>query len=301
MKTKKLATLLMFMLVSCAPAITVVPTSITLTQTATFILTPKSIATITLQPTITETESAQVKYYEFFPSPDGKRILRGIEAPDTNSFDVLHDGKVEWSISLNNPDLLNAHYRPFFWSNNGKYLYLEIHESMDGGFGAFYTGSGVSRFDLETGSITEIIPANGMFALAASPDQSQIAYINENENPIAIKSYNLNTHSEKKLLVVDKKYAQVGSLGWSPKMDKLIFMTMETKDEQISDYSFGIFVLDLSSLKTSSIIENFGSWLSFESWNDKAQVFYTDWQDTVWQLDLNSKAFSSKGQATQNP
>lgn len=287
-------------LISCTAATVAIPTENSTNQTPALMLAP----TATAQSQVIEPPTQLApSTYEFFPSPDGKRILRSIEALDANKIEIVKDGIVEWSISFNraNPDLLHETYSPYFWSKDGKYLYLKVWISMDGGFGAFYTGSGLSRFDLHTGDVTEIIPEGGMFAFAVSPDESQIAYANESENPVVLRSYNLDTHTQQALLTLNKKYTQAGSIGWSPQMDKLIFMTMEVEDAQSSDYSFGIFQFDLGSKKLLPLISNYDHWLKFISWNDQSQVLYTDWEDTVWQLDLKSNVLSAKGTATPKP
>ena len=291
------------MLVACVPVGTATPTKVTIKQPIN-VTVQHPIATKTLLfKTVEPTQINEYPTYDFFPSPDGQRILRGIEAPDPNKLEIIKDSKIEWSISYDRTrsSLFNPTYRPYFWSNDGKYLYLTVWMSMDGGFGGFYSGSGLSRFDLFTGEMTEIIADGAMFAFEVSADKSQIAYVNENEKPIAIKVYNLDTQSEQLLITLDKKYQQVGSIGWSPQMDKIIFMTMQIENEQMSDYSFGIFLLDLAKKKMSSIVENFDQWLTFTSWSEKSQVFYTDWEDTIWKLDLQSKSLIPKGTATPRP
>lgn len=303
MRIEKILIVLTLVLVSCAPVNTPIPTEMAVEQAATVTI-HHPTATATLLPKTVTPTKIPYPTYEFFPSPDGKRILRGEESPDPNRLEIIKDGKVEWSISYNRsrPNLFNQTYRPYFWSNDGRYLYLTVWRSMGGGFGVFYTGSGLSRFDVLTGDMTTIIAEDGMFAFEVSPDESQIVYVNENENPVVLKSYHLDTHSEQVLLILDKQYEQAGSIGWSPKMDKLIFMTMmEVKNEQIPDYSFGIFLLDLGNKKMSPIAENLSQWLTFNSWDEKSQVLYNDWEDTIWQLDLKSKVLLPKGTATPWP
>jgi hypothetical protein len=54
-------------------------------------------------------------------------------------------------------------------------------------------------------------------------------------------------------------------------------------------------------MKTQTLVENYDQWLKFETWNEYGQVFYTDWQHTVIQLDLESHTMSAKGTATPRP
>jgi hypothetical protein len=108
---------------------------------------------------------------------------------------------------------------------------------------------------------------------------------------------------EKTLLTFDEKIYDVGAFGWSPNLDKLIFNTLEIPDtdQLYHEKIFDFILLDLENLQSEAVFQGFNQWLRFSSWNEQGQVFYTDWQNKVWRLDLGSHFLSADGTATPNP
>jgi hypothetical protein len=264
------------------------PTS-TLTPTATTTITPSAI----IYPT---------QVYGLLLSPDGTKRVQSL---DWNNYEVLtKDGKVLWTISYGNKlGAFEPEWHPIYWSLNGKYIYFTCYHGPDDGstkfFGsAFHDGDCIDRFDVDTGKLVELIPEihPGYYAFAISPDGSQLVYANQTETPVKIKLLDLNTQKERFLLIADKKVLEMGSFGWSPKMDRLIFTTLEMLDDEKRIYS--IFMLDMKSLKTQILVKNFGDWLEFKSWNEQGQILYRDTYNNEWQLNLESKVLFPLATAT---
>jgi hypothetical protein len=294
---------------------TSIPTAIaTHFLTATVFLTPTPIPTLTgTQTTVILQPTERIEFSML--SPDGTKI---IQTKDWVTFDIRNttDEHVVWSFSYDrakfekdNMYLSEAGYAPFYWSQNGKYIYVKAHQGLDGGVkywgNVFGAEQGLSRFDVDTGIMTEILHENfsGGYTFAISPDESGIVYVDQLETPLVLRWRDLLTTKEKTLKVFDKQIYDVGSFGWSPKMDKLIFTTLEipNPDQQNPEFLFDFFVIGLENLQQQTVFQGFDNWLRFELWNKQNQVFYIDWQNTVWQLDLDSKMFSSKGTATPSP
>lgn len=297
------------MLVSCMPEVTVIPTEMAVIPTVTL----KSVPSPTVpQTNKTTTGTYPTRVYGVLFSPDGKKR---IQSSDWKTFEILNaDGTIIWSFSYDDKKfgkdkaalLSEAGYSPFYWSQDGKYIYITCFHGNDDGStkyigNTFIDGDGVFRFDVDTGKMIEIIPEilPGYYAFSISPDGNQLVYANQTETPVKIKLLDLSNNQEKVLLTADEKILEIGSFGWSPKKDKLLFTTLELLDEQKRIYS--IFVLDLNSVTTQSVVENIDQRLDFESWNERGQILYNDMYHTGWQLDLESKSLSRIATATPIP
>ena len=118
-----------------------------------------------------------------------------------------------------------------------------------------------------------------------------MVYTYQNVSPVQIKLLDLDTSKERVLLTAGENILETGRYGWSPQGDKLIFMTLKMAEDETRLYS--IFILDLSSLETKLIIENFDTRISFVSWKDEDIISYKpDTGGVIWQLSIDSKTFS---------
>jgi dipeptidyl aminopeptidase/acylaminoacyl peptidase len=313
MRISRIAPILVFILASCSPVITSVPSaSLTPTLTSTPALTSTPTLTVTLIPKLTFMPTHELYPVSTLVSPDG---TKRIQSYDWKTFDVVTtDGAVLWSFTYDinkfGADvalfMYEAGYVPKFWSPDGKYIYLTSLHGQDGStkfFGnVFIDGKGVFRFDTETGKLDEIVPEilAGYYAFSFSPDGKQLAYTNQTETPVTIKLRNLDTQKEQILLTTETEVLEIGSFGWSPQKNKLIFTTLEIVEDNKRIYS--ISVLDLNSLKVQKIIKNFDEYLNFKTWNEQGQVFYRDnktYDGNPWQLNLDSQELFPL--ATQTP
>ena len=294
---------------------TLKPTTIAIhfpTATVSSTLTPTP--TLTAAPTRIKLKPTQGIEFSML-SPDG---TKRIQTKDWVTFDILNtrDEQGIWSFSYDQSkfekddiDISEAGYKPFYWSQDGRYIYVKTHQGLDGGVkywgNVFGAEQGLARFDVDTGVMTEILKEyfGSGYTFAISPDEKGIVYVDQRKNPLVIRWRDLLTSKEKTLKSFDKQIYDVGAFGWSPKMDKLIFSTLEipNPDEQNPEFLFDFFVMDLKNLRIQTVFQGFDNGLQFELWNEQNQVFYTDWQNTVWQLDIDSKTLSAKATATPIP
>lgn len=308
MKIQKLVPLLVILLISCSQAETatsVPPPTRLPSPTNTSV--PKATLTIAPSPTAYPTQ-----VYGLLTSPDGTKRVQSL---DRNNYDIVTaDGTVLWSISYENKlRAFEPAWYPFYWSTNEKYIYFTCYHGPDDGSTKFFgndlkDGDCVYRFDIETGKLAELIPEilPGYYAFTISPDGNQLLFSNQTETPVKLKSLDLNTLAEKTLFTADEKYAEIGSFGWSPKMDKLVFVAMAiTADENNRFYS--IFMLDLKSLNAKIIAENLTERLRFDSWSEEQILFRDSYhesvyqEDAIWVLDLLSQVLSPLATATPKP
>ena len=274
------------MLASCSQA--VIPASVpTESPSPTNTLTPTATITITPSPVIYPTQ-----VYGLLLSPNGTKRIQSL---DWNNYEVLTtDGKILWSISYENKlGAFEPGWHPFYWSPDGKYVYFTCYHGPDDGSTKFFgnalmDGDCIYRFDVDTGELVELIPEikPGYYAFAISPDGSQLVYTNQTETPVKIKLLDLNNFDERVLFTADEKILETGSFGWSPKMDKIVFTTLEMPEDKKRAYS--MFMLDLKSLKTQVLITDFNEWLGLESWDEQGRIYYRDSNRAVWELNLES-------------
>lgn len=273
--------------------------------------TQQNIPTQTITPIVEYSERIEFSML----SPDG---TNEIQTKDWLTFDVINveDKRVIWSFSYDRAKfgegdkfLYEAGYSPFYWSQDGKYIYVFARQGWDGGikyFGdVFGAEEGVARFDVDTGIMTDVIPERygGGYTFAISPDENGIVYVDQRESPLILRWKSLSSGEEKNLLTFDENIFDVGQFGWSSNMGRLIYMTLEVLNplEVTQEFSFSFFVIDLENPQPQMILQEFDRWLSFEVWDDENQVFYTDWEDTVWQLDLEKNIITARGTATPGP
>jgi hypothetical protein len=308
------------------PALSTFPTAIVLLSTtstpkrtkstppATMVLTPTQLPTLTV--TFSPDVSPTLERIEFsMQSPDG---TMAVQTKDWEIFEILNkkNGQVMWSFAYDkskfgsNNYLSEAYYEPYYWSGDGKYIYVKIYHGTESGavkywgnvFGAV---KGLVRFDVDTGKMSEILKENleGGYTFVISPDEKGIVYTNQSETPLVLRWRDLLGNKEKTLLAFDKQIYDVGSFGWSPNMDRLIFSTLriQNSDQTPQDFLFDFFVMDLEDLHPHMVLQRPEDWLNFEYWDQQDGIFYTDWQNTVWRLDLNTKTLSAIGTATPNP
>jgi hypothetical protein len=121
------------------------------------------------------------------------------------------------------------------WSKDSDYLYFQYIYWPDGGDRAFWwDGFNLQRINVQNGSIEQVARTEGFVAFAFSPDESEIAYTREQDDPGVIFIRNLSTGVEKRAGVIfpSKNYIRVGDIHWSPSGHEIVFQT-ETEDYMV--------------------------------------------------------------------
>jgi len=283
-----------------APVSTETPIPIVvLTSTITPLVTSTSFPTQTASPTAEQ-------FVFSMSSPDG---TKKIQTEDWLTYEIIDvkSQRILWSFSYDRAKfgegagyLAEAGYVPFHWSQDGEYIYVYAHQGWDGGvkyFGdAFGAEEGVARFSLNTGTMAEVLleREGGGYTFSISPDEKGIVYVDQRETPLILRWKDLLSGEEKELLTFSETILDAGDFGWSPQRDQLIFQTMGPNGNDF-------LLLDLESLKTEVIIQEHKEPINIEFWNDANQVFYSNWKEMIWQLDLETKTLTMVGTATPSP
>lgn len=311
MKIQILIILFVIMLSSCSTVIT--SESI---ETTTPTLTTIPVPTPTVFPTLPAYPTSE--RFEFsMISPDG---TKQIQSRDWVTFDIvaIRSGKVLQSFSYDRAKFgegagysPEGGYIPFHWSQNGEYIYVYAHQSLDGGVkyygNAFGARNGLARFDLDSGIMTEILPERegGGYTSSISPDENGIVYIDQRETPLILRWKDILSGEEKELLTFNESILDVGEYEWSPEMDKLLFMGLEVQNPGQTDGSqkqfYSFFIINLGSLQYERILQGLDKRLEFNAWDTPSHVSYKDSGDIIWQLDLESKTLEVIGTTTPSP
>lgn len=264
----------------------------------------QSTQTSTVTPTIYPTQ-----VYDVLFSPDGTKKIQSYTYVG-KTFDILDaSGAVLWSITYDDnkfgsgntaATLVDAGYSPFYWSKDGRYIYLtSYHRQEIDGSSKFYgndfiDGCSVSRFDIETGEmmdiLPEIAPGYGYYAFSISPDEKHLVYTYQNETPVQIKLLEISTKEEHVLLTANEDVLETGGFGWSPKGDQLAFQTLKIDNDEKRYYS--IYILDLKNLTTRLLVKDFDTQIRFMSWDEKGVISYAAHPGRYnWYLTLESWRF----------
>lgn len=244
-------------------------------------------------------------------SPDGTKI---IQTTDWVTYDIvdLYSKRVLHSFSydrakfkLNGKEfyLSEAGYTPFYWTKDGGHIYVYAFQGGEtvGGiryFGnAFGAKDGVARFDLDTGEMIEIFPETlhvSGYTFSISPDEKGIIYVNEAEIPLVLRWRDLLTDEEKDLITFDESMLDVGDYAWSPEGDKIVFQNM-----YVGGGDFLLFNINDGEYKT--IVKGYKEAINFDFWGDEDKLYYSNWENKIWVLDLKSKTINFVGMATPKP
>ena len=114
-------------------------------------------------------------------------------------------------ISTGDPSSSLSIYR---WSKDNKYLYFYYVFYPDGGDYAFWwDGFNLQRIDVQTGKTEQVIPSDpkSFEAFSFSPDETQIAYTRQQDNPYIFYIRDLLTGVERTsyILFPSKNYSRV--------------------------------------------------------------------------------------------
>lgn len=275
-----LSLLLIIALTSCAPSATATPTTMivvfpTTTTIPIITLTPNSLVTISTPTSEVPSPTAEPFIMSELASPNGKYIAYsyfyyGTEQQTLEIQDK--EGKLIWQIPFQGE---LPHYDPrptigaHLWSNDSSQLYFCYYWSPDGGdIFIRYSCRELQTIDIKTGEIQTVVP-DGYTAFEISPNGSQLAYLQCNDETCAIHVRNLSTGSEKAASAIAnlKDYIAEGGISWSPNGNSLVFHTQD------AGYMLQTLYLDISTMKLRLIkkypVPGFqDNWAAFDGWVD---------------------------------
>jgi hypothetical protein len=293
---KFLISCLMVPLVACTSQTAVpIPTNPPV-LTATPVETLTSTPTRTSVPTVTETPSPTAKPPDLIlRSPDGEYIAEfenayGHPYTETQIIEILDkDGSLLWEIPYQHETAMSDPHPSltiYGWSKDSLFLYFYYEFSPDGGDRAFWwDGFDLQRINVQTGNLEKVIPAEpkGLIAFAFSPDETQIAYTREQDDPAILSIHNVSTGTEITANVIspEKNYIRVGDIHWSPSGQEIAYQT------ESEDYMAQTIYLDLSTMKQKVIREYMVDTSYFQGWSEDSNLEFMDIERGVYIVHVN--------------
>ena len=240
-------------------------------------------------------------------STDEQWILANCEATTGESkyarvFRV--DGVTSWAIKFDNFPWVNqddplSRLFSFYWTNDGKYVYLRPDSccSSADGHEVFVTDYSLYLLNLKTGEFSIVISGENNelspFSVSISPDEKYLVYVDLDDKPNILNISNLETREEK-AIKLDGQYSDVGAFVWTLDNSRLIFAAVFDEWKSSSLYS-----LEMSSLTLNTIIDNdarllfptskWGYQGKWSSWKDENTLFLSEFvHPKDWAINVQS-------------
>lgn len=192
-------------------------------------------------------------------SPEGNwiaAVCRGTSESKGSYLRVFNINQtIEWELFVSDysvssgldPDDL---IYPFYWTQNGRYLYATAPSRCSGWCGLGPGGTFLVRLDLKTGQQTEVIPMNktGMpqkISIAFSPNDRYMLYIRQSGNPYKVNIVDLGTWQSKEIEIAYPDLTGAGNAVWSPSEGRIVLLT-QTADKRGGDIrSYSVVLVEL--------------------------------------------------------
>ena len=275
-----------------APTLTSVPTA---TSVPTKMPTERATAAPTATPEFTDWDSETWASV----SPDGEWIAQAMAAlpivhgtyVSENYYTQLKvtsiDKTVEWTVvdEWSPWGLGYTTPQPFHWSKDGQYLYFTNRPVPDGCPG-FVNGSDLGRVDLSDGSVTEIVPAVGLW-LALSPDESRLAYVGYGGRGLIVRDL---TTGEEHEIGLDRgaEGADLGHIVWAPDGTELMLTARFNSCGPPEERIHSIIRVDPSSGPYTTPVDSDRRLFVTEAWHAPGHVLLTDKDERHWELDVRT-------------
>ncbi len=201
---------------------------------------------------------------------------------DTRLVVSQRDGSRSWSLAeyRQNAGLGLAVPEIVLWSADGQRAYF-TNRTVPDGCGALVNGSDLYRADLETGQVTEVMPALAR-ALALSPDESQVAYFPWGPAPDLVVR-DLASGTERRLKL-EPAFEAAGGIVWSPD-DRQLALTLLGSACLLPGYPNTIVLVDVPSLTPTILLEDDVQGFVTSDWPEEGRILLQDVQGNNWSLD----------------
>lgn len=305
-------TLLLVVLVSCAPISTEAIPSATNISTLTPVAVTQPIPTNTLQPTITPeitatlnpyqveskaTEQALIGLKSIFPGICDYDIWSIQVSPDGNwlaqdcGYDSLQiikrDGIKSWRVTYEEifGDSENYPYNqgslhPLHWTNDSQYLYFSAISCCWDPF-IFMLSETTTLYRLNINNGAFILTRSGLFDLSFAPTDRRLTIIEELHSPPSVEIQDLLTGEFKTVkLDVNNTYNQAKVDIWSKDGLKFAVKTVSGINysyDVLNNDMFSLIVIDVNDISQKTILKDFETLrLEVLDWtNDDILVFQT--------------------------
>lgn len=181
------------------------------------------------------------------------------------------------------------------WDEEGRYLYYTNLPHPDG-CALMVNGSGLLRFDLETGENEQLAPDQGM-RIALSPDAGRLAYISYGEPYLVVRD--LQTGQEIRVPLpppgLNDAEFQAGAIVWSPDGSSLALTLAMDPCGRTVPWSESVIVrVNAETLEMDVLLQTEAEALRTAAWPEPGTIRLEDAESNPYYLDAQTGALSRR-------
>jgi hypothetical protein len=289
--------LIALLLVSCATGTASLPEAQTAAQTATLSAT-KEHQIIALADSSTPVPPLEMIISRWtFASPDGQWIAEVSQAyPKENTGGQMYhtslivrstDGKKQWNIldewaelgvGLTTPQVVR-------WGKDGRSLYYTNALLAGPCPGPFRPGYGLLKVDLDSGTVTEVVPFLISSHIVLSPDETLAAYLGKG----GLVLQDLTSMQERVIYLESNKKNPTSKIVWSPDGKFLAITQVFGACYRVEDAEYtSILLVNVDALTVETVVLEDKRNLVVEEWVNPDQIALKDMQGNEWMLNTKS-------------
>jgi Tol biopolymer transport system component len=187
------------------------------------------------------------------------------------------DGSQEWLVVEDWSERALGHTtpRPLRWSQDGRYLYFTNRPVPDG-CAVFVNGSDLQRVSLADGSVTEIVPAVGLW-LSLSPNEDKLAYVGYGDRGLVLRDVATGRERQTQIKAAEEPGdTHVGHIVWSPDRKSLMLTVAIDACGPPENRAHTIVRVDAETLSQTTIITQDDRLFTTDAWPQAARVLLKD-------------------------
>jgi hypothetical protein len=178
------------------------------------------------------------------------------------------------------------------WTEDGASL-LFADASVADGCDLFGRNYGLSRLELASGEVSELLPEDEMGIIAVAPSDTQIAMMSLWRPPILI-TLDLEAGREQELILDEFPHGQIGDLTWAPDGSSLLFVLAE--DACLDNWRHSIYRVDYPEMMVTPLLIEDPNQFRIIEWFGPEYATLEDADGTLWTLNILSGAVISVGE-----
>jgi hypothetical protein len=227
-------------------------------------------------------------------SPDGTWVARGLAAfPEGGDDDHYYtrltvarsDYSQEWTVVDAGSQLALGYTipHPLCWSSDGRHFYYTNRPVPDG-CAVFVNGSDLQRVDLSDGSVTEMVPAVGLW-LSLSHDETTLAYVGYGDRGLVLRDLAIGDERQTAIEAAEEaEDAHLGHVVWSPDDEAVMLTVAMNACGPQEDRRHAIVRVDAGTLYQTTVVAQSDHLFITEAWPEPDRVLLKDGDGAVWWL-----------------
>jgi hypothetical protein len=230
-------------------------------------------------------------------SPDGRWTASGLAALPVNGSAFVYytrleaarvDGRQSWTPVDGWGPLAMGYTTPapLKWSRDGTAFYFTNRPHPDG-CGVLVNGTDIHRLDLETGAVTEVLPAVAL-SLALSPDEARVAYIGFGERGLIVRDLATGVERPLPLDLEPETTGQIppqaGFPVWAPSGNHLALTIADDPCGILPEAGNSIVIVDLVTGAASPVLDRDPRSFVTVDWPAEDRLRLKDSSGNTWTL-----------------